>query len=250
MKTTDETQQNILEEEAYRKQLRDEEADREQLIANKTDKKKGKWYKSNAFIILLLIFVNPIGILFMWLFSNWKTSIKWIITIIVSICFLYSLYHPFTGSSGSTNAPTPTPAISQAEKDNLAKTFCDERSQPAVSSVNLNDFIAMSNANGENVTLHPANGIYPTEGNCKKIIDICLDHWTKEDCQNIAARKIWIGMNENELILSWGLPSDRNDTVMNTGINTQWVYGDFGPYVYLEGSSQSDLKVTSWQKNN
>jgi hypothetical protein len=80
-----------------------------------------------------------------------------------------------------------------------------------------------------------------------KIIDICLKIWTKKECEDIATTKIWIGMEKEQLILAWGLPNDRNNSVYSFGINSQWVYGNFGPYVYLEGKDKSSMKVTSWQ---
>lgn len=130
---------------------------------------------------------------------------------------------------------------------NISTLFCSERSQPNVRAVNLSDFIAMYEANGEAVSLKPANGIYPTTENCQKVADICMGLWDAEDCQNIAQRKIWIGMTQDQLILSWGLPNDRNNSTYSFGIHSQWVYGTFGSYVYLEGKDDNSMTVTSWQ---
>ena len=57
-------------------------------------------------------------------------------------------------------------------------------------------------------------------------------------------------MTAYQLLLSLGSPRDKNDTTTSYGIHSQYVYGDFGPYVYLEGKNDDDLdlmKVTSWQ---
>lgn len=129
----------------------------------------------------------------------------------------------------------------------LSTTYCSERNKPNVRMVNLADYIAMYEAKGETVTLKPANGVYPTEENCQKVMDICLKMWNTEDCKNITERKIWINMTDDQLILSWGLPNDRNDSVYSFGVHSQWVYGTYKPYVYLEGKDKDNMKVTSWQ---
>lgn len=54
-------------------------------------------------------------------------------------------------------------------------------------------------------------------------------------------------MDKNQLDISWGNPRDKNNTVVATGVHTQWVYGDFGAYVYLDGKPEDDLIVTSQQ---
>ena len=66
--------------------------------------------------------------------------------------------------------------------------------------------------------------------------------WNKEECINIAKGYIFMGMTKEQLIMAWGKPKDINRTVTRYSIDEQWVYGDFGPYVYLE-----DGVVTSWQ---
>lgn len=129
----------------------------------------------------------------------------------------------------------------------LGDTFCKERSGPYARYVNIDDFILMFEKAGEIVNLRPVGNKPPEKDKCEKVMKLCLGYWSEDDCGKIAARKIWMGMTTNQLELSWGLPNDRNETVTQWGIHTQWVYGDFGPYVYLEGKNDSDLKVTSWQ---
>lgn len=161
--------------------------------------------------------------------------------------------------SASTNKTSTTPAktdeqIRQDEKakqdkiNALGQTFCSER-KSGVRAVNLATFIEMYNKKGETVTLKPASGA-PSQENCNKVAEICITIWNEEECQNIAERKIWIGMTEDQLILSWGLANDRNNSAYSFGINSQWVYGSpiYGAnYVYLEGKTEEDMKVTSWQ---
>lgn len=59
----------------------------------------------------------------------------------------------------------------------------------------------------------------------------------------VKEEKVKMGMSTCNLFASWGLPQSKNDTVGSWGVHTQFVYGDFGPYVYTENGS-----VTSWQQ--
>lgn len=168
-----------------------------------------------------------------------------------------------SGGGEKKKSPQPTSPQQQTEADikkqqqdeevqkkqaqEIADSFCTERSKPYTRYVNLADFIKMYEKTGEIVTLRPVGNAKPSLENCKKVVDICLKLWKMEECRDIAEKKIWIGMIEKQLILSWGLPNDRNNTVGSWGVHTQWVYGDLGPYVYLEGKSENDLVVTSWQ---
>ncbi|MDI3503787.1 MAG: hypothetical protein PWP64_723 [Candidatus Cloacimonadota bacterium] len=67
-------------------------------------------------------------------------------------------------------------------------------------------------------------------------------YWPKSECMAIAERKVFIGMNKDQLLISWGRPRDINRTGTAYSTHEQWCYGDFGPYIYLE-----DGVVTSWQ---
>lgn len=75
-----------------------------------------------------------------------------------------------------------------------------------------------------------------------KILHEANPSWDKEECMLIIGRKIWMGMSDDQLVKSWGRPSDINRTVGSWGSHEQWVYGNFGPYVYVENGT-----VTSWQ---
>lgn len=154
-----------------------------------------------------------------------------------------TMYYP---QGNSNNNATPTETVTEVDKNRLAQTFCDERSKSFSSSVNLVDFIKMYENPGTTVTLRRANA-KPSIDNCKKIIDICIKSWDKEECKDIAEKKIWIGMDRDQLILSWGIAKDENNSTYSFGVHSQWVYGDFGSYVYLEGKTEGSMKVTSWQ---
>lgn len=50
----------------------------------------------------------------------------------------------------------------------------------------------------------------------------------------VLSERIRIGINQCTLFASWGYPDDVNRTVGAWGTHSQLVYGQFGPYVYLE----------------
>lgn len=146
--------------------------------------------------------------------------------------------------------------ISKEEKqktlNNLAKTFCENRQGEyiygdwfCINCVNLDSVIKMFKSAGS-VEITNAKKP-PTEETCKETAKLCLQVFSKEDCVRVSEQKVWIGMEYRQLYISMGVPKDKNDTVGSWGVHSQWVYGDFGPYIYLEGRNKSDLVVTSWQ---
>lgn len=137
-------------------------------------------------------------------------------------------------------------AREEKKYQDLADIFCSSRSEQYSKYTNLDDFSKILEESGT-VTLHSVFDQAPTRKSCRRIAEQCLKRWAETDCEKMAERKIWIGMTANQLILSWGIPKDQNNTVGVWGVHSQWVYYDFGPYVYLEGSSKEDLIVTSWQ---
>jgi len=135
----------------------------------------------------------------------------------------------------------------QRKISSLANKFCENRQGEYTynvffcsSCIDLNEVLDNSDI------IHNAKSPATSE-NCQKIVDYCLNIWNENECQKIAEQKIWIGMSKDQLLLSWGVPKDTNNTVGFWGIHSQWVYGDLGPYVYLEGKTKNDLVVTSWQ---
>jgi hypothetical protein len=135
----------------------------------------------------------------------------------------------------------------QIKINNLADKFCENRQGEYAygvffcsGCVDLNEVIEGLD------TIHNAKSP-ATQENCQKISNYCLYLWNENECQKIAEQKIWIGMSKDQLLLSWGVPKDTNNTVGSWGVHSQWVYGDLGPYVYLEGDNKRMLTVTSWQ---
>jgi TM2 domain-containing membrane protein YozV len=144
-------------------------------------------------------------------------------------------------NSNKTTGSSQLESITEEYKDSLAKMFCDNRSD-GKRYVDLQPFTDNFKSQFTETTKQP------TPEGCKGIANYCLKVWAKkEDCENIANKKIWLGMTDLQLYYSWGLPKNKNNTVVANGVHTQWIYGDLGPYVYLEGKTDKDLKVTSWQ---
>lgn len=56
------------------------------------------------------------------------------------------------------------------------------------------------------------------------------------------SKKLEIGMNDYDLILSMGYPNEINKTTTSSTVSEQWVYQDLNVYVYLENGI-----VTSYQ---
>lgn len=169
-----------------------------------------------------------------------------ILTILGLLLIIPSAISGFIKGTSPYNTNTPTPmVITEEYKTSLANSFCKNRSngKPYYDLQWIADSI-----NGKDIGDHP-NYVtkQPLSENCKIVTEFCLKQWSKEDCENIANKNIWIGMTSLQLVYSWGMPKNINDTTTAFGIHSQWVYGTFKPYVYLEGKDKNNLKVTSWQ---
>lgn len=163
-----------------------------------------------------------------------------IIIIFITIGAIATAISPSTHTQN--NSPSSEP-ITQQYKDSLAKMFCDNRSD-GKRYVDLQPLTDGFKSKPTETTKKP------TPEECMGATNYCLKVWAKkEDCENIANKKIWIGMTGLQLYISLGYPRDINNTTNTYGIRSQQVYGDFGPYIYLEGKTDglNDMKVTSWQ---
>lgn len=173
-----------------------------------------------------------------------------IITILGILFILSSVISGFSKEMSSQNSKTSTTeTISEEYKASLADSFCKNRSggkkyfdlQPVAQFFD-------GKGNGDDLIYNTTKE--PSSSDCRKVAEGCIKLWSKEECENIANKKIWIGMSELQLNLSWGNPNDKNNTTNTFGISSQWVYGDplYGAnYVYLEGKDKDSMKVTSWQ---
>lgn len=62
-----------------------------------------KWFAKNWFVILMIIFVFPIGLFLMWKYSTWKKWVKILITVILSIIFLNSFLNNSTPGANNNS---------------------------------------------------------------------------------------------------------------------------------------------------
>jgi len=169
-----------------------------------------------------------------------------VLTILGLLLIIPSAISGFIKGVTPSNPNTATPeGITEEYKVSLANGFCKNRSdgKPYYDLQWIADSIS-----GKDIGDH-SNYVtkQPLPENCRVVAEFCLKQWSKEDCQNIANKNIWIGMTSLQLVYSWGMPKNINDTTTAFGIHSQWVYGTFKLYVYLEGKDKNNLKVTSWQ---
>jgi hypothetical protein len=174
-----------------------------------------------------------------------------ILTFLVVLFTLPFVISGFVQNQASINNKTsPTPeGISEEYKASLADSFCKNRSD-GNRYFDLAPVARSFTGEKDDTKLIYNTTKKPLASDCRKVAEGCLKLWSKQECEDMAAKKIWIGMNELELNLSWGNPNDKNNTTGSWGIHTQWVYGNpiYGAnYVYLEGKDSDSLKVTSWQ---
>ncbi|WP_268222150.1 hypothetical protein [Staphylococcus ureilyticus] len=69
-----------------------------------------KWYKTNWFVILMLIFIFPLGLFLMWYFKKWNKTTRWVVTAVV---ILFVLISPFVDTKDNANN-------NEAKKENTA----------------------------------------------------------------------------------------------------------------------------------
>lgn len=55
-------------------------------------KTKQKWYKKTWFIVLMLVFVAPLGIFLMWKYAKWNKIVKVVVTLFSAFIFLTALF--------------------------------------------------------------------------------------------------------------------------------------------------------------
>lgn len=64
---------------------------------------KTKWYQKNWFVILMLLFVFPVGLFLMWYFKKWNKPTRWILTAVIA---LFVLISPFVDTNEEENTET------------------------------------------------------------------------------------------------------------------------------------------------
>lgn len=122
---------------------------------------------------------------------------------------------------------TPTPAVTQAEIDDLAQRYYDSH-------------IKMKWFDGQ------FYGGSLTPEVAKRLMRDCIDTFeSKQRCEEVIAEKFWIDMTSDWATMSLGNPNDINRTVTGSSTREQWVYGDpiYGAtYLYFDNGT-----LTSYQ---
>lgn len=74
----------------------------------------------------------------------------------------------------------------------------------------------------------------------KREID-CLKKYSEETCKKLMRRDYWIGMTEEQAIISRGRPEEINRSVGSWGTHEQWIY-PYGLYFYFRNGRLSSYQ--------
>lgn len=153
-----------------------------------------------------------------------------------------------TPQTSMTSSPSPT-GYTEEYKTSLGETFCKNRND-GTPYFDIAPIAKDYDGKGDNNAIIYNTTEKPSSDDCKKVAAWCLEAWKKQECENMANKKIWIGMDDLALEIAWGNPNDKNNTTNTYGTSSQWVYGNpiYGAnYVYLEGKDKNSMTVTSYQ---
>lgn len=175
----------------------------------------------------------------------------WLVSALVSAAL--SSASPNHASSASAGSLAPAPSVTSipdADKQNLANTYCQKHQQ----TMNLPDLTKDGYPPIQNDDLYArtfAHGGSLTQADCLGVIDALetKSEDSYENIQRIADGTIWMGMLTFEAELAVGLPNHINTTTTQAGENDQWVYGTglSSSYLYFTGTDKDHLKLSSWQ---
>ena len=65
--------------------------------------------------------------------------------------------------------------------------------------------------------------------------------WSKKVWDAIANNDVFVGMNKEQVRMSWGEPSDINSTTSKHASSEQWVFGS-GSYLYFDGNQLTTIQ--------
>lgn len=97
-----------------------------------------KWYRSNWFIILMLVFIAPVGIFLTWKYAKWSKLWKIVATVASTIIFIIAL-----ANSGKQNVAIDVSGVSNG------KISTQNASYELVGEVNASDKDAVVTVNGQ-----------------------------------------------------------------------------------------------------
>ena len=70
---------------------------------------------------------------------------------------------------------------------------------------------------------------------------ISQGNYSDEELANLKRGSIWIGAGEDEIILSWGTPEEKNTTITANNTRIQWVYTQ-GNYIYTDNGIVTSIQ--------
>ena len=127
-----------------------------------------KFYEKTWFIILMLIFIFPLGLFLMWKYASWNKVAKIILTVILSILFIIGI----SGSAGNENTKnidkSKTKQEQQIDQNTQQETKTEEK-ESEVKKEESNKETQITLSDDEIVTF--LNGIEDFDGIWKKYQD-------------------------------------------------------------------------------
>ena len=68
---------------------------------------------------------------------------------------------------------------------------------------------------------------------------LCSKHsnWSKDDCDKLAANKIWVGMTYDMLVMEYGKPNSINPSNYGSGIKMQYCWDNRHPGCFYDDNN-------------
>lgn len=218
---------------------------------NKKKSSKKPWYKKSWGVVLIILSVITLTfpiVLFvlMWQSKKFPKWAKITITVFVAIVAVGAANSEESGNQASQNDKTAQTSEQTAE--DIVKQQTEDEAAKEITKTLIEGYVPRycETHQQKNVPLPPADGGQYGNGKSSLNIDECRAIITylvervgssAQSLESISSGKITIGMNRHELLMSWGVPSDTNNTTTVGGKSSQWVYGNpiYGAnYVYLD----------------
>jgi hypothetical protein len=180
-----------------------------------------KWYHNNVLVIVLCVFIFPVGLYGLWM-GNFSKNTKIIVTGIIGVLF-------FIGIINNKGEEEQKEIV---DAKNEAITVKENKRIDSINVVNARIQDSLNKIEDEKFSKTKAGKIYATH-----------DSWSKDDCIKISKGEIWIGMHIDMLKYMWGNPNSANPSNYGNGTQWQWCWDDRTPSCYYGGE---DGIITSY----
>ncbi|MEY8600029.1 hypothetical protein [Staphylococcus shinii] len=98
-----------------------------------------KWYLSNWFVILMLIFIFPVGLFLMWYNKKWTKPVRWIVTGFIALAIVISPFMEDEKSQSEEKNVTQKDKSEKTEKDKPKEKIKKEEPKKKESKKKLTD---------------------------------------------------------------------------------------------------------------